>query len=279
MDVHLSVSTWPGCRVPVPELARCPEATLDGEMIRLGLRREMAPTPPELYLRHARQIDPGDPAALLDFVRTVGGVPTEHVPDRDLWENGTEARAWFAAGRGRRYERPSFRGRREGFVAVHLDEVAYRLHILDVLGQHAVAYLNGDHLAPVWRDAPAPIMGPAPGESAEWIRTDTDAWQVFLSHASKALQLSHQRVIVLHLGRDLDPRRATFLEAGVSQIVNDLADEVDYLTCPNCGLIFARQVGGSTHYSRRTGVTYCSPSCATSARVKAYRARKRAEGK
>jgi uncharacterized C2H2 Zn-finger protein len=82
---------------------------------------------------------------------------------------------------------------------------------------------------------------------------------------------------VLADGGDIGDEGATFLEAGVLQIVNDLADEVDYLTCPNCSTIFARQVGGSTHFSRSTGVIYCSPRCATNARVRAYRARKRAE--
>ena len=67
---------------------------------------------------------------------------------------------------------------------------------------------------------------------------------------------------------------AVALDAPEDVIVERLGGR---LTCPNCGVIFARQVGGSTHFSRSTGVTYCSPSCATAARVKAYRARKRAE--
>jgi uncharacterized C2H2 Zn-finger protein len=80
-------------------------------------------------------------------------------------------------------------------------------------------------------------------------------------------------------GNEILPLAATFLDAGTLQIVNVLVDEVDLLTCPNCGQVFAQQVGSSSHYARRTGVTYCSPSCATAARVKAYRARKRTERK
>ena len=38
--------------------------------------------------------------------------------------------------------------------------------------------------------------------------------------------------------------------AGVLQINNDLVDEVDYLNCPNCGQVFARQVGGSEFTTR-----------------------------
>ena len=33
MDVQLPVTTWPGYAVPVPELPRYPDATLDGEII------------------------------------------------------------------------------------------------------------------------------------------------------------------------------------------------------------------------------------------------------
>lgn len=156
---------------------------------------------------------------------------------------------------------------------VHVDEVAYRLRILDILGRHAVAYRGGNYLAPVWNEA---YVKSRRGSSS--VRTEEDAWREFSYHANRALQVFHVRVRVLgERGDEIGGHRATFLEAGVLQIVNDLSDEVDYHNCPNCDLIFARQVGGSVHRSRRTGVTYCSPSCATSVRVKAYRARKRAE--
>jgi hypothetical protein len=275
MDEQFSVTTWPGFVVPVPDLIRYPEATLDGEIIWIADYGEMAPPPPEMYLRQARQIDLLDPEALLHFVQTVGGVPYDF-EDRDLFptpderqQNSKGARAMFAVNRGRRYKKPqSVAGRGRG---VHVDEVAYRLRLLDILGRHAVAYRNGDYLAPVWQEAYA---------ESGWYRlpqTEEDAWEQFRYHANQALQPFHARVQVLtDDGREMG-HWATFLEAGVLQIVNDLADEVDYLTCPNCRTVFARQVGDSTHYSRRTGVTYCTPRCATAARVKAYRARKRAE--
>jgi hypothetical protein len=275
MNEQLSVTTWPGFTVPVPDLPRYPEATLDGETIWLPdwdrkLHGEMAAPPPELYLRQARQVDLLDPEALLDFVRTVGGVPYVE-EDEDLIEDKAD-RARFAYNRGRQYHEPqSVAGHG---VGVHLDEVAYRLRILDLLGRHAVAYRNGDYLAPVWKEA---YSDP---HWANRIKTDEDAWEEFSYRANQALQIFHVRIQALRKdGKEIAGYSATFLQAGVLQIVNDLADEVDYLTCPNCGLIFARSVGGSSHYSRRTGVTYCSPRCATAARVKAYRVRKRAEWK
>jgi uncharacterized C2H2 Zn-finger protein len=220
-----------------------------------------------------------DPQALLDFVRNVGGVPYLD-EDRDLWpppdnwqQETKRARGHFAYDRSRRYSEPQMiAGRGWG---VHVDEVAYRLRILDILGRHAVAYRRGDYLAPVWQEAYAKS-----GRGGD-VKTETDAWQEFSYHAGQALGLFHVRVqVYMDSGQELGRQGvATFLEAGVLQMVNDLADEVDYLTCPNCGTIFARQVGGSTHFSRSTGVTYCSPKCATNARVRAYRARKRAEKK
>lgn len=275
LDEQISVTTWPGYRVPVPDLPRYPEATLDGETIWIPNwngkdHGEMAPPPPELYLRRARQVSLEKPQALLDFVRNVGGVPWV-LEDRDLFPETKEARARFAYNRNRRYSEPQLiAGRGWG---VHLDEVAYRLRVLDVLGRHAVAYRRGDYLAPVWQE----VYG---SERAGEVKTEKDAWREFSYHARQALQFFHVRVEVFNTdtGHELSRHgAATFLEVGVLQMVNDLADQVDYLTCPNCGTVFARQVGGSTHFSRSTGVTYCSPRCATNARVRAYRARKRAE--
>jgi hypothetical protein len=278
MSERLSVTPWPGYPVPVPDLPRYPGATLDGEIIWLGYRGwkhdEMAPPPPEIYLRQARQVDLEDPLALLDFVRNVGGVPYEF-EDQDLWPDAAspgaakEIREVFAEKRNRTYVEPQLIGGR-GY-GVHVDEVAYRLRILDILGRHAVAYRRGEYLAPIWREA-FTYQGRHP------VETEEDAWLYFTLHADQALRFFHVRVqVIADTGREVGGDLPTFLQVGVLQIVNDLADEVDYLTCPNCGRVFARQVGGSSHYSRRTGVTYCTPSCGTAARVKAYRARKRAE--
>jgi hypothetical protein len=272
--------------VPVPDILRFPEATLDGEIIWLcppGHNGVMTPPPPELYLRQARQVDLDDPHALLDFVQNVGGVPIA-LEDRDLWPPGVgskDSKVDFAGQRNRNYVEPQ-RDAARGWWGVHVDEVAYRLQILDILGRHAVAYRRGNYLAPIWQEAFVELAGPG---TFRGVWDEDSAWRWFGYLADPALQFFHVRVqVYADYGHGIAEltgatRRsgATFLEVGVLQIANDLADEVDYLTCPHCGQVFARQVGGSSHYSRRTGVTYCSPSCATAARVKAYRARKRAE--
>jgi hypothetical protein len=271
MDEQLSVTAWPGVVVPVPELTRWPAANLDGELIWLGPDHTDAVPPAEIYLRQARRISPVD---VLDFVRSVGGVPMADRPSggaEDLHDPDLDARQQFAAVRDRSYVAPDYVAGR-GWV-VHLDEVAYRLRVLDVLGRHAVAYRNGDYLAPIWTEARARLGGRP-------CKDEREAWTYFSLVANAALARFHPRLqVTSNNGNEILPLVATFLEAGTLQIVNDLVDEVDFINCPNCGQVFARQVGGSTHYSRSTGVTYCTPSCATAARVKAYRARKRAEGK
>jgi hypothetical protein len=273
MNEQLSVTTWPGHPVPVPELDRYPDAELEGDFIYLGNRWEPAAPPPELYLRQARRLDRTNPGPLaLEVARTVGGV---FAPEdlgsgwaRDILQAEHGARELFAERYDRSYERVELvagRGWR-----VHVDEIAYRLRILDILGRHAEAYRRGNYLLPAWEGMLA---------SGGWQpRNEREAWETFTQMITPALDVFHVRVqVFMDGGREITGLGATFLEAGALQIANDLADEVDYLNCPNCGQVFARQVGGSSYYSRRTGVTYCKPSCATAARVKAYRARKRTE--
>jgi predicted RNA-binding Zn-ribbon protein involved in translation (DUF1610 family) len=267
MDEQLSVTVWPGTRVPERALGRYPAAELDGEFIYLIGMPEAAQPPPEIYLRQARRTEPGE---VLDFVRTVGGVPLEGV--RDLsYDPRNEGLKLFSAFRGRRYAAAGWVEKWKGWplvYRVHIDEIAYRLRLLDVLGRHAVAYRNGDYLAPIWTE-----VHPYGREC----RSELEAWQNFQRYIEPALATFHAGIQVKAGDHELAAESPTLLAAGALQIYNDLAAEVDYLTCPNCGQVFARSVGGSTHYARRTGVTYCSPSCATHARVKAYRTRKRAE--
>jgi hypothetical protein len=68
-------------------------------------------------------------------------------------------------------------------VGVHVDEVAYRLRLLEMLGRHAVAYRNGDYLAPVWQEAYAK------SGLQRLPQTDKEAWEEFTYHANQALQV------------------------------------------------------------------------------------------
>jgi uncharacterized C2H2 Zn-finger protein len=270
-DEPVSVTTWPEKILPLPELERYPDAELDGDFLYLGHRWELAQAPHELHLRQARKLDPTNPGpAALDVARNVGGVGfvDENTlgPARDLVHPDWGARDRFAARRGRRYEPIGIDPARG--LKVHVDEIAYRLRVLDILGRHVVAHRRNDYLMPVWAEA---LDGPPP-------RTERECWESFLAHMNAALGVSHARVLVRYGdGHNPGEEDPTFLEAGALGIVNELIRHAEYLTCPNCGTIFTQQVGGSTHFSRSTGVTYCTPKCATNARVRAYRARKRAE--
>jgi hypothetical protein len=272
VDEPVSVTTWPPDGVlPIPELERYPDAELDGEFLYLGRRWEKAPAPPELHLRQARKLDPTNPGpAALDIARTVGGVgfiDELHLgPARDLVQPDWGARERFAARHGRRYEPIDIDPARG--MKVHVDEIAYRLRVLDRLGRHAVAHRRNDYLMPAWANV-------ADGRPP---RTERECWEYFSTNMNAALSVFHVRVLVRYSdGYDPSEEGATFLEAGALGIRNELVRHAEYLTCPNCKTIFTQQVGGSTHFSRSTGVTYCTPKCATNARVRAYRARKRAE--
>ena len=88
---------------------------------------------------------------MLDFVRTVGGVPYL-LEDRDRIDSLPADQGGQGSLRLQqkpRYVEPQLVAGRG--IGVHLDEVAYRLRMLEILGQHAVAYRRGNYLAPVWK--------------------------------------------------------------------------------------------------------------------------------
>jgi hypothetical protein len=105
----------------------------------------------------------------------------EHIQD-PKHDPDLNARQRFAAVRGRSYVAPDYVAGR-GWM-VHLDEVAYRLRVLDVLGRHAVAYRNGDYLAPIWTNARAPLGGRP-------CKDEREAWMYFSLVANAALARFH----------------------------------------------------------------------------------------
>ena len=102
------------------------------------------------------------------------------------------------------------------------------LIVYDDLSKHAVAYRHGEYLAPIWRKA-FTYSGRNPFE------TEDDAWSYFTFHADQALRFFHVRVQVsAGISREVSGGIPTLLQVGTLQIVNDLVDELDYLTCPQC---------------------------------------------
>lgn len=272
MSTRFRITTWPDEPVPRP-VVDVPDTVLRaGEWLVFqstdwrGTYREL---PAEIYLRDAKDLDVSDLDAIASFVRQHGRIAPSVDLDRDLPGGSGVEIMRQAARAGRRYER-TVDDVRGGALRVHVDEVVYRLRVLRVLTDHALAYVRGDYEHEAWPD------------HAEWpagLDRDAMAWQHFTNYANAALREFHVRVWADAGDPDFNigaPRPAVY-EAAVLQLVNDLIEEVDYRPCAHCGRIFARQVGRSTQRSRRQGVMYCSPECGRAAAVKAYRERKRKE--
>ena len=257
----------PAPRVDVPDIV-----DRDGDWLAFGTtdwRGRYQALPAEIYLRDARDLDLADLDAITAFVRSYGRVAPPVDLDRDLPGGSGDAIVRQAVGAGRHYDR-TVDDVRGGVLRVHIDEVVYRLRVLRVLTDHALAYVRGDYEHEAWPD------------HNQWpaiLDRDFMAWHHFTNYADAALREFHVRVWADagDLDFNIGGPRPTVYEAAVLQLVNDLIEEVDYRPCAHCGRTFARQVGRSTHRSRMRGVVYCSPECGRAAAVKAYRARKRKE--
>ncbi|MDQ6849555.1 MAG: hypothetical protein M3070_06185 [Actinomycetota bacterium] len=271
---RLRITAWPGGVVPVPPVLVEPYV-LDGEWLLLRAACELEEPVtyryddlgPELYLRDAADVDLADATALLNFTNEHGRFAPRHDLDSDLPANSRHPMSRHSAQHGRSHQRPDSA---DSGVRLHVDEVGWRLRVLRQLTAHAVAYRHGDYVHDVWPDHQSWPAG--------WDK-EALAWQAFTRFTNAALRPFHARVWVAAGDPDFDIGAAdpSSYEAAVLQLVNDLVDDVEYRVCPHCGRLFGRQVGGSQHYSRRSGVTFCTPACARAAGVRSYRARKRAE--
>lgn len=296
MSEPFRVTYWPGGAQPIPPLAVPERVEREGHWLGLdlgpGVRAVEMPT--EFHRRECLDVDLDDLDAVCDLVRRFGspvplGRGTLDLPGPPEWVGREIARQAARAGRQWPQSPP-----KQLLWWVHVDDVIYRLRVLRQLSAHAVAYRRGDYVADAWpaEQRERNAEGIAAWRLGEGQMTENDprhrealevyAWKDFIEFTDLALRPFHVRVWVDfgHADYDIGIPRPTLYEAGVLQIVNDLAEDVDYKECPHCGRAFGRQVGRAVHgQNRRTGVTYCSPSCSSNARVKAFRARQRAERK
>jgi hypothetical protein len=230
----------------------------------------LVPAPEEMYLRLARDTDLSDPEALLDVVRKVGGFRSGG-PQREFGSDEAYEHGWrrSAVHRGLPYGDPPRPG------ALHVGEVAWRLRVLDVCGRVVVAYRNGDHVAPAWMEQMLPEPRKELVKMSKPMR-EQRVWTDWLNFMNPALRRWHVRPVISGLPfGTLDEWWPTILEVGALQIINDLVREADYHVCANetCGRLFARQVGDSEVFSRRTGVRFCSPSCRNAQQQREHRRR------
>jgi hypothetical protein len=281
---QFALTVWPGGIVePGSMWTQWPESRLlPGGWVDLDRGWSDSPSqppPPEMYLRLARDVDLHDPDSLLQVVRDVGGMPLQHGFAGDFSSEKAYEVGWnrLAARRGLEV------GDRPKNGMFHIAEVAWRLRVLDICGRVAVAYLSGDYVWPAWADQ---LISEGDGSPrSEFMKLskpqrERRAWQEWHDLMTPALRRWHVRPVISGLvgGPLWEERPPTLLEVGALQIMNDLARQAEYHVCANetCGRLFARQVGDSEVFSRRTGVRFCSPSCRNAQQQREHRRRAKA---
>jgi hypothetical protein len=252
----------------------------DGAWLLFETSLRMAEVPPEVSTREFRDTDPRDLDALAELC-SLGMIRQETylAPAKDLWADSFWQRraldatseayglprcpADIDAERIRLYRRdePLYR------YPVHVAEVAYRVARVQNCADHVTAYLTGQPVHKVWDNC----------------NDELTAWRMFDGIIEPALTDFHVHVRVQTGAQpsdaDIGAVRATLYSVAILQLVNDLAEEVPYVTCANeaCGRLFHRQRGRSEYGGHRTrGVMYCSHSCARAQYQREKRRRDRA---
>lgn len=209
------------------------------------------PAPSRLYLQ-ALRIDVDDPITAVAFTQRHGLL----VPLRRSWRDidETPGEYWetvrsFAAARGRGATLESWLFDDPSRDCFHVDEFTVRLRRIRYLARHLIAWRKGDYVRDVWPNC----------------ATDDEAWNTFAYVTDLALRPFHVRVELHHdnAARSHVPLPSLY-SILVLQIVNDMADEVEFHICQaeDCRNVFVHQEGRSRGAKHRTsGVLYCSTRC------------------
>jgi hypothetical protein len=282
--------------VPVPRIPAVDKVSHeDGWLVLDRPSDSYVDVPSEVYLREFRDTDPADIDQLarlcsLGLICPLTDPPFFH--DLEWGTTGPVPRLWSSwlgalavqldLPREPRELELEKGWRRSAGKAVHVTEVAVRVWFVQRCTEHLLAYAAGEPVQPVWRDAVVyagrePVR--QPWRDAE---DEAMAWRNFTEITDAALRDFHVRVSV---ATDSQPESAiggvhtTLYSAAMLQLVNDLAEEVPYLTCANetCGRPFVRQRGRSEYGGNRMrGVLYCSNTCARAQYQREKRRRDRA---
>jgi hypothetical protein len=262
-------TVWPGEPVPVPPVLQVRGVERDGQWLLPNLDRSrptlLAELPPEVYLRQFRDTPAGDLDALVELCKLGWIVLLHQRPYSDLPVNGDESwkRSLAELEHALWPGQPHWYGdeaKRDAVVRrhmtdgdlgppIHAAEIAWRVRAMQRATNHLLAYLDGEQVAPAWRDCD----------------DDLDAWRNFIQFTGAALRDFHVRVELEPIGRSQPPDDTSLYSAAMLQLVNDLAAKEKVLTCANeaCHRPFVRQLGRSEYGGhRRIGTRYCSSNCA-----------------
>jgi hypothetical protein len=286
LPLRFRPTVWPGEPVPVPPVLRVREVEREGPWFlpNLDVSRPtvLAYLPPEVYLRQFRDTPADDLDALAELCKLGWIVHLHARPYSDLPVNGDEVWArslaiiettlwpgqphWY----GDEAERDEVADRHmldaDLGPPVHSAEVALRVRAVQRATSHLLAYLDGEPVAPAWRDC----------------EDELDAWRNFIRFTSAALRDFHVRVELESIDRPEPPDETSLYSAAMLQLVNDLAANETVRTCANetCGRPYVRQLGRSTYGGhRREGTRYCTSTCARAQYQREKRRRDRAAGR
>jgi hypothetical protein len=278
-------TVWPGVPVPVPPVLRPHGVERDGPWFLPNLDPSrptvLAELPPEVHLRQFRDTPADDLDALADLCRLGWIVQLHQPPYSDLpvksdeaWKHSLaqlEVTLWPGqphwVGNEAERERVDRRHHRLDLgPPVHAAEVAWRVRAMQRTTDHLLAYLDGQPVAPAWRDC----------------ADELEAWRNFIGFTGAALREFHVRVEL----EPIDPRQPldeiSLYTAAMLQLVNDLAASETIHRCASetCGRPFVRQLGRSTYGGhRRSGTLYCTSNCARAQYQREKRRRDRAARK
>lgn len=288
--------------MPVPP-AIVYHMSLDGEWLvapRPSLKEPYIPTshrvelPREFYLRELRDVDIGDPQALLDFTLTYGLLPTEEWRDLpfatqhrvlagvdvyvDLADDPlpTVPLAHAIRAEIERRDGGSFGAAGlESRSVFHLDEVKMYIETMRDMVQLSRVVQGELDPGEVTMASRATVfsshvrsVGGAAHMLAEYLNAGLSAFSVHVAYRGEE-------------GPDeLAPYSAVrTYHACCLQLANHIAERAPYRTCPACGRLFVRksdaryQKGQNRVYG---GVTYCSSACTNRAAKQAQRRRREA---
>ena len=230
------ITAWPGRRVEEPMVLAGP-VERQGDWIGIDLTHSRRVGVPDgVYLKEIRDADArsaDDLARLAELGIWIPiGPPRDLIADTRHWPSMFKR---FQAELNARKPLQDLESERErlliatGRIPTHLDEIAFRVRVLQRAVHHVIAWRNGDSPASAWRDCDS----------------DVAAWSIFTDRSNLALRDYHVRIYVDRPEGNIGDVYPTVYSVAWLQLVNDLAEDAPYRTCANgtCGGLFVRQRG------------------------------------